>query len=170
VRGVQRAAAGQHVDELEVGEGEQHREGHHHRDDRRQQRQVTCGTLPARGAVERAASYSEGEIVCRPASSEIATKGMPRQTLAAMSTRSARSTVAEEVDVLVDQPDLLQRPGDDRELRVVDPPERDRRQHGRHDEGQQHERAHDGLERQVLVEQQRQPQAEANFSTLATTV
>ena len=31
-----------------------------------------------------AASYNEGEIVCSPASSEIATNGIPRQTLAAI--------------------------------------------------------------------------------------
>src|SRR5437764_254898 len=36
-----------------------------------------------------AASYSVGEIVCNPARSEIATKGMPRQTLAAMTAKRA---------------------------------------------------------------------------------
>ena len=54
VGGVHRAAAGQHVDELEVGEGEEHREGHHHRDDRREQRQGDPPeALPRGGAVER---------------------------------------------------------------------------------------------------------------------
>ena len=36
-----------------------------------------------------AASYSEGEIVCSPASSVIATNGMPRQTLAAITDQRA---------------------------------------------------------------------------------
>ena len=57
-------------------------------------------------------------------------------------------------------PEPQQHPADDRELRVVDPPERDRRQRRRHDERQQHDRADERLERQVLVEQQREPQAE----------
>src|SRR5947208_10189696 len=38
MRGVGGAAAREHPDELEVGEGEQHRERHHHRDDGGQQR------------------------------------------------------------------------------------------------------------------------------------
>src|SRR6266550_8951373 len=35
--GIGRAAAREHPDELEIGEGEQHRERHHHRDDRSEQ-------------------------------------------------------------------------------------------------------------------------------------
>ena len=57
----------------------------------------------------------------------------------------------------------MQRPGDDRELRVVDPPEGDGGEHRRHDPGQQHDGADERLERQVLVEEQRQPQAEGEF-------
>ena len=46
---------------------------------------------------------------------------------------------------------------------VVDPPEGDGRQHGRHHPGQQHDGAEEGFERQVLVEEQRQPEAEHEF-------
>src|SRR6266576_6520403 len=38
MRGVGGTAAREHPDELEIGEGEQHRERHHHRDDGGQQR------------------------------------------------------------------------------------------------------------------------------------
>ena len=54
--------------------------------------------------------------------------------------------------------------GNDRELRIVDPPERQRRQHRRHDPRQQHDGAQQALEREVVVEQQRQPEAEREFS------
>jgi hypothetical protein len=53
VRRVRRPAARQHVDELEIGEGEEHREGHHHGDDRRQERhRHVAELLPRRSAVE----------------------------------------------------------------------------------------------------------------------
>jgi len=39
VSGVERPAAREHVNELEIREREEHAEGHHHRDDRREQRQ-----------------------------------------------------------------------------------------------------------------------------------
>ena len=75
--------------------------------------------------------------------------------------RAAREPrLTEEVDVAVDDAHLRQGPRDDRELRVVDPPERDRRQRGRHDERQQHDRTQERLERQMAVQQQREPQAE----------
>ena len=50
---VERSAARQHVDQLEIGEREQHRERHHDGDDRRQQRQRhVAELLPRRRAVE----------------------------------------------------------------------------------------------------------------------
>ncbi len=61
------------------------------------------------------------------------------------------------------RPSLDQRPRDDRELRIVDPPERDRRQHGRHDERDQHDRADHRLERHVPVQQQRQIKPDREF-------
>ena len=53
--------------------------------------------------------------------------------------------------------------GNDGELRRVDPPPGDRRQHGRHDPRQQHDGADERLERDVVVQQQRQPQPEREF-------
>ena len=104
-------------------------------------------------------------MVCRPASSEIATKGMPRQMLATISENRAGHGVAEEVDIGgADVQHVDQQIGDDRELRIVDPPERQRRKHRRHDPRQQHDGAQQALEREVVVEQQRQPEAEREFS------
>ena len=45
-------------------------------------------------------------MVCSPASSEIATNGMPRQTLAAMIAKRAFQGSPEEVDVVVDEAEL----------------------------------------------------------------
>ena len=103
-------------------------------------------------------------MVCRPASSEIATKGMPRQMLAAISDQRAGQGVPRKSMLVVAHAQHVdQEIGDDRELRVVDPPEGDGRQHRRHDPRQQDDRAQQALERQVVVEQQRQPEAEAEF-------
>ena len=70
--------------------------------------------------------------------------------------------LAEKIDVLMDQTKFDERPGDDRELRIVDPPEGDRRQHGWRDERQQHDRANERLHRHPAVEQEREvePRAE----------
>ena len=104
-------------------------------------------------------------MVCRPASSEIATKGMPRQILAAISEKRAGQGVPRKsILVRAEVQHVDQQIGDDRELRIVDPPERQRRQHGRHDPGQQHDGAEQALEREVVVQQQRQPEAEREFS------
>jgi hypothetical protein len=48
-------------------------------------------------------------------------------------------------------------------LRVIKPPERERRQGGRDNEGQQHDGTQEGLDRQVLVKEQREPQAECEL-------
>src|SRR5436190_22355963 len=53
MRGIGRAAAREHPDELEIGEGEQHRERHHHRDDRSEQRiSDVAKPLPRRRPVD----------------------------------------------------------------------------------------------------------------------
>ena len=62
-----------------------------------------------------------------------------------------------------DQAHFLERPGNDRELRIEQPPECDRRQHRRHDERDQHHGADDRLERQPLVEQQREIKPDREF-------
>ena len=50
---VERPAPRDDIDQLEVGEGEQHRERHHHRDDRRQQwqRAISGGALGEGAAI-----------------------------------------------------------------------------------------------------------------------
>ncbi len=95
----------------------------------------------------------------------MATNGMPRQMLAAISEKRARPGIAEEVDVgLAPAQHIDQQLRDDRELRIIDPPECDRRQHRRHDPRQQHDGADQALERDVVVEQHRQPEAEREFT------
>ena len=47
---------------------------------------------------------------------------------------------------------------------IVDPPEGDRREHGRHDPRQQDDGAQDALEGEVVVEQQREPEPEPELS------
>ncbi len=162
--GVDRAAAGDRPDELEVGEGEQHREGHHHRDDRREQRIGDVAEhLPAgrpidgRGLVERgrhrleAGQQRDGHE--RNAAPDIHEDDRPARVPGA----------AEKVDIGRDQVKLAQRPRDDRELRVEQPPEGDRGEHRRHDEGDEHDRADHRLEGEILVEQQRQIEPEPEF-------
>ena len=51
-----------------------------------------------------AASYSDGEMVCSPASSEIATKGMPRQMFAAMSEKRAGHSLPRKLMFVSRQP------------------------------------------------------------------
>jgi len=67
--------------------------------------------------------------------------------------------LAQEINVLVDQAHLDQHPADDRELRVVDPPERDRRQRSRHDVRQQDDGAEKSLEANVAIQKQREPKS-----------
>ena len=71
--------------------------------------------------------------------------------------------LAEEVDVLVDEPEILEDVADDGELGVVDPPEGDRGKHRRDDVGKQDDRADDRLERHVVVQEQREIEAKAEF-------
>ena len=158
---VERAAARDHVDQLEVGEGEEHRKGHDDGDDRRQERQRDVAELlPARRAVDR-----RGFVVGRRDRLQSGEQGDGDEGHAAPDVggdhRQARvPRLAEEIDVLVDQAHLHQHPADDGELRVVDPPEGDRRERRRHDVGQQDDGAKEGLEADVAVEEQCEPEAE----------
>ena len=93
----------------------------------------------------------------------MATKGMPRQTLAAMTESRALSGSPRKLIGLVDQAQLHQGPGQDRKLRIVDPPEGQCRQHRGNHPWQQHDGAEEGFERQLLVEDERQPQAQHEF-------
>jgi hypothetical protein len=164
VRRVQRSAARQHVDQLEIGEREQHGKGHHDGDDRRQQRQRhVAELLPRRRAVEARRLVIRRRDRLQPGEQRDRDERHAAPDVGGDRREPRGPRLAEEIDVAVDQAHALQRPADDRELRVVDPPERDRRQRRRHDERQQHDRAQERLERQMLVQQQREPQAEAEL-------
>ena len=80
-------------------------------------------------------------MVCSPASSADGDEGHAAPDVGGDDGQPRVPRLAEEVDVAVDQAHLHERPADDRELRVVDPPEGDRRERGGHDEGQQHDGA-----------------------------
>ena len=55
---------------------------------------------------------------------------------------------------------MHEQPADHRELRIVDPPERDGRQCGRHDKWQQDYRAQERCETHMLVEEHCKPEAQ----------
>src|SRR5262249_49969575 len=59
----------------------------------------------------------------------------------------------EKIDVLCDEAEMLQRPGYDRELRVEQPPKRNRGQHGGHDEWNEDQRAENGLKGHPFIQQ-----------------
>ena len=161
MRRVDRAPARQRVDELEVGEGHQHRKGHHHRDDRRQQRQRDkAEPLPGSRAVERRRLVERGRNRLQSREQGDGDEGYAAPDVRHDHGEARVPGLAEKVDVMVDDSELDQRPGDDRELRIVDPPEGDRRKHGGHDERQQNDRAQQRFERQPPVQQQGEIEAE----------
>ena len=93
----------------------------------------------------------------------MATNGIPRQILATITDHASVPRLAQEVDVMIEQARLDQHPGNDRELRIVDPPKCDSREHRRDHERKQHDRAQNGLERQPVVQQQREVEPEHKF-------
>ena len=164
MRRIDRTAARQGPDQLEVGEGEQHRKRHHHRDDRRQQRiGDEAEALPGGRAVECGSLVERGRHRLQPGQERDRDERHAAPDVGEDHAGPRHVAVAEKIDVLVDQPHLDQRPGDDRELRIVDPPERDRGEHRRHDEGDQHGGADQRLERHMAVQQQRQIEANDEF-------
>ena len=104
-------------------------------------------------------------MVCRPAKQRDRDEGNAAPDVGCDQREARRPGRAEEIDIGgADVQHVDQQIGNDRELRIVDPPERQRRQHRRHDPRQQHDGAQQALEREVVVEQQRQPEAEREFS------
>jgi len=95
---------------------------------------------------------------------------MPRQIFAAISDQRAGQAVIDEVDVGLAQAELDEQPGDDRELRVVDPPEGDRRQHRRHDPRYRIDGAQQRLERRLLFSSSASHRPRPNLPTVATAV
>ena len=151
---VKGATARNHIDQLEVGERHQHRKCHHHRDDRRQQRHGhVTELLPRRGAVEARRLVVRRRDRLQPGQQRDGDERHAAPDVGEDHRPARVPDIAEEVDVGRNEPKLFERPGDDRELAVIEPPERDGRKHGRYDERDQHDRAQQRLERQVLVEQ-----------------
>src|SRR5436190_3611645 len=165
MRGIDGAAARQYPDELEIGEGKQYREGHHNGDNRSKQRigDVTkhlpaarpidrCGLV--QGRRYRLQSSKQRDCNERDTAPDVRENHRPTRV----------PEVAKKVDVGGDQSKLPERPRDDRKLTIVDPPKRDGREHGWHYERNQDHRADDRLERHVLVEQQREIEADREFA------
>ena len=165
VGGVDRPAAGDGVDELEVGEGEQHREGHDDRQDRHEQgRGDVAEFLPAGGAVEQGGLIERGGDGLQPGQQGDGYEGNAAPDIRRDQRPTSGPGGAEEIHIgVAPVQHVHQHVGDDGELRVVDPPERDGAQHRRHDVGQQDDGAQHGFERDVFVQQQGEPQAEGEF-------
>lgn len=104
-------------------------------------------------------------MVCRPGQQRDRDEGNAAPDIGGDQREARRPGRAEEVDIggaPVQHVD--QKVGDDRELRIVDPPERQRREHRRHDPGHQDDRTQQALERKMVVEQQCEPEAERELS------
>src|SRR5919108_30332 len=135
MRGVGRTSAGEHPDELEIGKREQHREGHHHGDDWSEQRVSDIAkSLPGRCAVDGRGLIERRRYGLQSGEQRDGDERHSAPDVGEDHRPSRIPGIAEEIDIARDQADLAQRPGHDRELAVVNPPERDRREHGRHDE------------------------------------
>src|SRR5690606_21731519 len=150
--GVIGAAAGDRVDQLEVGEGEENREGQHDAEDRQQVRHGHIPEpLPGIGAVQRGGFVEAGRDGLQAGEQADRHEGDAAPDVGGDHRGTGIVLVAEKIDIGVDQPHLGEHPGDDRKLGVVDPPEGNGRQHRRHDIGQQHHSPDDRLHRQVAV-------------------
>ena len=161
LRGVRRPAAGQHVDELEVGEGLDDRKQHHHHGDRQQQRPGHVPeTLPRPRPVDRRRFLQFGidGLQSRQQADRVERHAAPDVDDDDRSQREPR--LAQPVDAAVDQAEPIERPIDHAEGRIEHPFPGKGRKHGRNDEGQQDEGAGYRLALEVPVEQQRQPEAE----------
>ncbi len=162
---VDRATAGDGVDQLEIGESEDDRERHHDRQDRHHHREGDVAkALPGGGAVEHRRLIERGRDGLQARQQRDRDERDAAPDIGCDQREPRRPGRAEEIDIAVAQMQHVdQEIGDDRELRIVDPPECQRGQHRRHDPRQQHDGADQALEREVVVEQQRQPEADAEL-------
>src|SRR5262249_589710 len=71
--------------------------------------------------------------------------------------------VAEKIDIRRDQSELPQRPGNNGELRIKQPPEGDRREHCRHDERNKDDGADNCFEGQPLMQQKRKIESDGEL-------
>ncbi|GCC49530.1 hypothetical protein chiPu_0033859, partial [Chiloscyllium punctatum] len=130
---VDRAAAGDGVDQLEVGEGEDDRECHHDRQDRHHHRESDVAeALPGGGAVEHRRLIERGRDGLQPGQQRDRDERDTAPDIGRDQREPRWPGRPEEVDIAVAQVQHVdQQIGDDRELRIVDPPERQRGQHRR---------------------------------------
>src|SRR5581483_10171748 len=157
-------ATGQHPDQLEIGKGEQYRKRHHHCNDRRQQRvRDVTKTLPSGGAIDGCRFIERRRYGLQTRQQRDRNEWYAAPDVGENDRPACVPRVTKEIDIGGDQPQIAQRPRDDRELAGVDPPERDRRQHRRHDERDKDNCAQDRLERRIFIEQQRQVEANREF-------
>ena len=164
MRRIQGPAAREHINQLKVGERHQHRERHHDGDDRRQQRQRYMAKLLPRGrAIEARRLVVRRRDCLQPGEQRDGHERHPAPDVGGDGRKARVPWIAEKVDVAVNEAYLHQHPADDRELRIVNPPECECGQGRRNDEGQEHDRAEERLERQTLVQQQREIEPESEF-------
>ncbi|MEY3488704.1 MAG: hypothetical protein RL655_272 [Pseudomonadota bacterium] len=159
--GVQRSATGDHINQLEVGEGEQHREGHDHGNDGGEQRQRdVTKALPAAGAIDGRGLVQRGRNGLQSRQQGDGDKGDATPHVGGNDRPARIPRVTQKIDVVIDPAQLHQHPADDGKLRVIQPPESQRRQGGGHDVGQQDDGSKQGFGGDALVEQNGQPQAQ----------
>ena len=164
VRRVCRSAAGQHVDELEIGEGLDHREQHDDHRDRQQQRPGhVAEAVPGARAVDRRRLVQFGADRLQPGQQADRVKRHAAPDIDDHDRDHREVRIAEPVDPAGDDVQLKEHPVQHAEGRVEHPFPGEGRQHGRDDERQQDEGADERLAAEMPVEQQRQPQAEHQF-------
>src|ERR1700694_6041700 len=164
--GVDRSAAGDGIDQLEVGKGEDDRERHHDRQDRQhhRKRDVTKA-LPGRRAVQHRRLIERRRYGLQARQQRDRHEGNAAPDIGGDQREPRGPGTAEKVDIGGAQVQHVhQQIRNNGKLRIVDPPERQRRQHRGHDPRQQHDGPQQALEREVVVQQQRQPEAEREFS------
>ena len=106
--GVDRAPARDRVDELEVGEGEQHREGHDHRDDRRQHRKGDkAEPLPRTRAVERRRLVERRRNGLQASKQSYRHEWNAAPDIGGDHRPTGVPGLAEKIDVLMDRPSLM---------------------------------------------------------------
>ncbi len=164
--GVHRSAAGDGVDQLEVGEGKDDRERHHDRQNwkHHRKRDVT-EALPGARAVQHRGLIERRRYGLQAGQQRDRHEGNAAPDVGGDQREARRPRTSKEVDIGGAQVQHVhEQIGDDGKLRIVDPPERQRGENGRHDPRQQHDRPQQALEWKMVVQQQRQPETEREFS------
>src|SRR6202165_4732597 len=166
VGGVDRSAAGDGVDQLEVGEGEDDRERHHDRQNRQHHREGDVAeALPRASTVEHRRLIERRRYGLQPGQQRDRDERNSAPDVRSDQREARRPGTSQEADVgAADVKHIHEEIRDDGELRIVNPPERKRRENRRNNPGQQNDGAQKAFERKVVVQQQRQPEAEREFS------